>query len=247
MSHEFELRKEIELAATPEEVWDAIATGPGIDSWFMGRSEIEPGEGGATSLTMAGHTETSTITEWEPQRRFGHRTEPGEDGTFMAFEYLIEGRVGGGTVLRLVQSGVLGDDWETEYEAMAVGWDMYLHKLAQYLAHFRGRTATPVTAVRPGVDQDRGWDAVRAEFGLGEKAAEGDRIRLAVPGLAPVEGVVDYVALPSFLGVRTEDAMYRFIHSGPQRGNVLVLGHHLFASGQGGEKAWQEWLDALAL
>ena len=32
--------------ATPEEVWQAIATGPGIDSWFMGRNEVEPGEGG---------------------------------------------------------------------------------------------------------------------------------------------------------------------------------------------------------
>ena len=30
----------------------------------------------------------------------------------MAFEYLIEGRDGGSTVLRLVHSGMLGDDWE---------------------------------------------------------------------------------------------------------------------------------------
>lgn len=28
------------------------------------------------------------------------------------------------------QSGMPGGDWETEYEAMKEGWDMYLHKLA---------------------------------------------------------------------------------------------------------------------
>lgn len=38
MAHPLELKHEIEVYA-PEEVWDAIATGPGMDSWFMGRNE----------------------------------------------------------------------------------------------------------------------------------------------------------------------------------------------------------------
>src|SRR4051812_3865815 len=102
MSHEFELTHEIDLAATPEQVWAAIATGPGIDSWFMGRNEVEPREGGAASMTMPGFTASSTVTAWEPPHRFGYRGEPGEDGAFMAAEYLVEGRDGGGTVLRFV-------------------------------------------------------------------------------------------------------------------------------------------------
>ncbi|MFU8854892.1 hypothetical protein ACNAW0_28580 [Micromonospora sp. SL1-18] len=32
--------------------------------------------------------------------------------------------------------------------------------------------------------------------------------------------------------MRTDDALYRFLHSGTERGNVLVLGHHIFAPGQ---------------
>jgi hypothetical protein len=51
-THEFEIRDELTLAATPEQVWDAIATGPGIDSWFMGHTEIEPGKGGTNRLAM---------------------------------------------------------------------------------------------------------------------------------------------------------------------------------------------------
>ena len=54
MAHPFELSYEIEVDASPKEVWEAIATGPGVDSWFMGRNEIEPREGGATRMAFAG-------------------------------------------------------------------------------------------------------------------------------------------------------------------------------------------------
>jgi uncharacterized protein YndB with AHSA1/START domain len=249
MTHEFEVNKEIALDATPEEVWEAIATGPGVDSWFMGRNEIEPRVGGVTRMTMGGQAEESTVTSWEPGRRLAYRTPESPEGTFMAFEYLIEGRDGGGTVLRLVHSGFLGDDWETEYEAMKVGWDMYLHKLAEYLTYFRGRTAKVVSAFRPQVSpSERVWEVLKGQFGLTGPVKEGDRVHFTAAGLPPIEGVVDYVDLPSFLGVRTDDALYRFIHSGPQRGDVLVLGHHVFAETadeKETEQAWQSWLDTL--
>lgn len=43
MGHSFEGIDEIEVPASVEDVWTAIATGPGIDSWFMGRNEVTPG------------------------------------------------------------------------------------------------------------------------------------------------------------------------------------------------------------
>ena len=42
MGHDFETRNEITVDATPEQVWEAIATGPGIDSWFLGRNQVSP-------------------------------------------------------------------------------------------------------------------------------------------------------------------------------------------------------------
>ncbi len=36
---------EIEVLGKPEDVWPAIATGPGISSWFV-PTEFEEGEGG---------------------------------------------------------------------------------------------------------------------------------------------------------------------------------------------------------
>ena len=46
MGHPFEQRKKAEVPAPPDEVWAAIASGPGINSWFMGRSEVQPGANG---------------------------------------------------------------------------------------------------------------------------------------------------------------------------------------------------------
>jgi uncharacterized protein YndB with AHSA1/START domain len=249
MSHEFQLVKEIELAGTPDEVWDAIATGPGLDSWFMGRNEIEPGEGGATSMTMAGMTERSKVTGWEPGRRFAHRSEPGEDGAFMAFEYLIEGRGQGSTVLRIAQSGVLSGDWEAEFEAMQAGWDMYLASLAAYVQHFAGRAGLPVAAFRPGAGEpDHAWPVLLEALGI-DTLEPGAAVRLTPAGLPAVDGVVEAARLPHWFGIRAADATYWFLHSGTSRGNVIVAGHHLFGDqfedAQGAEAAWQQWLAAV--
>ena len=245
MAHEFELRKEITLEATPEEVWEAIATGAGIDGWFMGRNQVEPREGGRTAMTIGGHTEEATVTAWEPPRRFAYRTGGPDGSGFMAFEWLVEGRGDGTCVLRLVQSGMLGDDWETEYDALGKGWEMYLHQLGQYLRYFRGRPVTPVTIFGPGPgDPDRLWPELRRGLGLAGEPAEGDPVRLTPGGIDPIEGVVDYLS-PDVLGVRSEDGLYRFV--GGFNGSVGV-GHHLFAADVDDKEAegvWQAWLDRL--
>jgi uncharacterized protein YndB with AHSA1/START domain len=242
MPHEFELRKQITLDATPEQVWEAIATGPRIDAWFMGRNLVEPREGGRTSMTIGEQTEEGVVTAWEPGRRFAYRGESPDGTTFMAFEWLIEGRDDGTCVLRLVQSGVLGDDWETEYDALGKGWDMYLHQLAQYLGHFRGRPVVPVMVMLPGAgDADHVWSVLSGALGLDRPATEGDKVRLTPEGLAPIEGVVDYVSSET-VGVRTDNGLYRFIRGFD--GSVAV-GHHLYMDDvdtKEAERAWQAWL-----
>ncbi|MEU1879964.1 SRPBCC domain-containing protein [Streptosporangium sp. NPDC020072] len=249
MGHEFEVRRQVELAADPEEVWQAIATGPGVDSWFMGRSRIEPRQGGSTRLTVGGAVEEATITSWEPPGRFAYRTGRGEDGTFMAFEWLVEGRDRGSTVLRLVHEGFLEGDWESEYEAMQSGWDMYLHTLAAYLRHFPGLRGTPVSALKVGAaGPERAWAALTGALGLPATAAVGEPVSVAPEGLAPIEGVLDYADPFSCLGVRTGDALYRFLHSGERRGDAVFLAHHVYSGGAGEQelgRAWQAWLERL--
>jgi uncharacterized protein YndB with AHSA1/START domain len=244
MAHEFEIKNEIEVDATPEEVWEAIATGPGIDAWFMGRNEVEPREGGTVRTVLPGFTFEATVTAWDPPKRFATRSPEGEDGSIHAFEFLIEGRDTGSTVVRWVHSGFLGDNWEAEYDGLKEGDPAYFHKLAQYLTYFRGRTATPVEVYGPNVpDRERAWETLRGGLGLPGPVTVGDRVRLTPGGLPEMEGVVDYLS-PSFLGVRTDDGMYRFIHGFD---GTVVLGHHIFAEGDQAETelAWQSWLSTL--
>jgi uncharacterized protein YndB with AHSA1/START domain len=230
MGREFELRKEVALEATPQRVWEAIATGPGLAAWFM-PMEMDPASG--------------MVTAWEPGKRLAVQTPQAEDGSTQAFEYLIEAREGGTTVLRFVHSGLLGDDWGDEFESMTgEGWDMYLHTLAQYLKHFPGRPATYVEAEAPRSSADASaWPVLLGALGLSGSVAQGDHVQLAPTGLEPIDGIVDYVN-PSFLGVRTSDALYRF-HGRAAIGMSIAVGHHVYRDEIDAEHEaarWQAWL-----
>ncbi|WP_283137476.1 SRPBCC family protein [Rhizohabitans arisaemae] len=245
MGHGFEVDMSAEVDATPEQVWEAISTGPGIDSWFMGRSEVEPKEGGTVRLTFGGYTPSATVTSWEPLKRFAYRSEEDGDGRFIAYDFLIEGR-DGSTFLRTVTSGFLpGDDWEGEYESMKMGGEMYFRTLVEYVNRFPGRVSVPLTVFSAVPD---GWDAVRPRIvralGLAGTAAVGDPARVAVPGLPAAEGVV-YVSNPQTLGVRTDDALYRFVGG---FGGSLILMHELFGDADPveAERSWRSWLETLA-
>jgi uncharacterized protein YndB with AHSA1/START domain len=244
MPRPFEVRKEIEIEATPDQIWEAIATGHGIDGWYVGSgNSVEPREGGRVRLVFGEEAGESTVTVWDPPRKLAYRdSEAAPDGSLHAFEYVIEAR-GGRAVVRLVHSGFLGDDWEAEYEALNEGDFMYLHLMAQYVTHFRGRSATVVTVWRANEpDRDRVLAAFRKGLGLPPTATEGHPVRVAPEGLPPIEGVLDFVA-PRIVGVRTDDALYRFLH-GHQ--NVAYLGHHIYREDldeQALRQGWQAWLD----
>jgi uncharacterized protein YndB with AHSA1/START domain len=243
MGHRFELPQDAVVDASIERVWDAIATGPGWDSWFMGRNEIEQREGGTVSFSIGDWTATSTLETFDPPRRFVSQGAPAPDGSFHRFDYRLEEGAPGRTEIRYVHSGMLGDDWEAEYEGMSEGDPMYFRKLLEYVTHFSGRYATPIEAVGPnaGEDRDRAMTRFREALGVDPNVAEGDRVRLTPEGLEPIEGVVDHVS-PSFLGVRTDDAMYRFIRGFD---GTMIVGHHVFVDGVDQRRAeddWRAWL-----
>lgn len=245
MTHPFEVREEIEIDATPEQVWDAIATGPGIDSWFLGRSEIEAREGARASWTLFGETSYSTVTNCEPAKHFRYETDKSpDDGSFMAFEYLLEGRDGGSTVLRFVHSGFLaGDGWETEYDALKVGDRMYLMKLAQVLEHFSGQTSSHnMFAVQPEVtDAHQAFAAFHQAAGVAAPVKPGDTARVVIDGLQAEDGIVAFVTEPGFMGVRTDTSLYMFVFGM----GAVVVERHIFSDavdGAASEQAWQAWL-----
>jgi len=242
MVHEFEIARDIEVDAPPDKVWEAVASGRGWDSWFMGRNEIEQREGGRVRWSIGGFTAGSTVTTWDPPNRFVSTGDRMPDGSMHSFDYSIDQREGGGSTIRYVHSGALSGDWEAEYEAMSEGDPMYLAKLAEYVTYFSGRFAVSVDAWGPSVsDRDRMQAMFRQALGLSDDVKVDEAVRLTPDGFEAIEGVVDHVS-PSFLGVRSDDALYRFIASFE---GASMIGHHLFAEGvdrQKAEAAWSSWL-----
>lgn len=249
MPHDFEITDEIILEATPEQVWEAIATGPGVDSWFMGRTRIEPAEGGTNSLDMTdamGFVQKSTITAWEPGKRLAFR-EDSPDGTFTAVEYLLEGRDGSGTSLRFVHNGILGDDWDAEYyEGMKAGDLVYLQQLATYLKYFPRHATRNLFLVGPAVpDNERVWSWFATTLSLTGEISPGAPVRLNVPGLPATDGVVEFVRKPYAVCSRTPTGIHLLIKG---YRDVLVVGYHGFSDDEGEiESAWRSWLASAAV
>ena len=241
MGHQFAQHHEAEVPASPDEVWAAITTGPGIDSWFMGRNEVEAGAGGAVRTVFGEYAPELEITEWDPAHRFAYGSGQAPDGRFIAYEFLIEGRAGS-TVLRTVTSGFLpGDDWADEFEAMRMGGELYFRTLAEYLTYFAGRFAVPVTAFGPpGTSWSRDRSLLCRELGLAEPPEPGDPVRFTGEA-GSAEGAV-YFASAHAIGVRTPDALYRFMRGFAK---PVIAAHHLFAAGaepDQARQAWEAWL-----
>jgi uncharacterized protein YndB with AHSA1/START domain len=126
------MERTYEVTATPEEVWDAIATADGISAWMV-PTQLDPQIGGAVSFDLGGFRSHGIVTDYAPARRFAY-AEPwpvadhmptGEHDlsslTPIATEFLVESASGGTCVIRVVMSAYgSGADWENEFFAAMV-------------------------------------------------------------------------------------------------------------------------------
>jgi uncharacterized protein YndB with AHSA1/START domain len=191
MTDNRKLELEVEVPGTPEQVWDAIATGPGITAWFA-RAEVEERDGGAISFDLGGGIESSgVVIAFEPPHRFVYE-EPLEDDARLASEWLVEARSGGTCIVRLVSS-LFGSsaDWEDELGGMEDGWRSYMQNLRLYLTHFAGQACSPVNVSGDGTGSlDETWAQLTAALGLSD-AAVGERVSASAPGAPRLAGTVE--------------------------------------------------------
>ena len=196
---------EIEVPGTPEQVWQAVATGRGFSCWFV-PTRIEERQGGAVNFEMAPGMETSgVVTTWDPPHTFVTEEKewmPG--GPPIATEIHVQSRAGGTCVVRLVTSLFTSSaDWDDQLEGVEKGWAAFLGILRLYLAHFAGqRCAYTIVMGQPAGSKEGGWAILNKELGLGG-ATLGQRVELAPPGFPPIAGVVERVA-DAQLTLRTE-------------------------------------------
>lgn len=142
-SRRFEI--EIDVAATPESLWNALASGPGLESWFAPEARVTPGVGGEILWSWSEfHRWPQRIEVWEPGRRLCTSypsAVAGPDGTPrpLFLDFRLEGR-GGRTTLRLVHSG-FGPEagFDGEYDGIRRGWPVELASLQLYLERHAGK------------------------------------------------------------------------------------------------------------
>ena len=253
-AHRFEL--EFTVSATPEQVWDSIASADGISAWMV-PTELEAREGGAVRFDMGpdGASE-GTVTAFEPTRRIVYEEDwatlvghAGADVTPLVTEFLVEAQSGGTCVVRVVTSAYgTGADWEHEFWGeMETGWAPMLDRLRIYLTHYAGQRATATTSRATfTVTPVEAIDRVRAALGVG---TAGDHI-----DAAGVDGVVERTIAQHFL-VRIErpvPGLVSCFSHGTDAGAVVNLSAYLYgpdgaAAAERLRPEWQSLLEELAL
>jgi len=179
----------VRVPGTPEDVWEAIATGPGITSWFVPH-ELAGGEGARVRMDFGGgFMDAASVTSWEPPHRLVLR---GDGDRALAYEWLVEARDGGGCVVRLVCTGFgRGEDWDAEYHGMSEGWPLFLENLRLHLTHFRGQQARAVIPSAPVAgSSESAFEAVCAALGVPSDLGVGDVLKTSAPGAPPLSGQV---------------------------------------------------------
>jgi uncharacterized protein YndB with AHSA1/START domain len=180
------VRAEIEVPGSPEEVWQAIATGPGISSWFL-PTEVEERDGGVITTTFGpGMESAATITRWDPPLSYvkeGDGMSP--DSPPVATEWVVEARSGGTCIVRVVHSWFAStDEWDGQWESVAQGWSSFFEILGLKLRYFLGLpcVAFDVTGMARG-SESAAWEALTAPLGLAE-AVEGQEVSANEPTLS---------------------------------------------------------------
>ncbi len=243
---------EIEVPGTPEQVWRAIATGPGISSWFVPHT-VEERTGGAALASFGEAPEMQIpgrVAAWEPPNRI--MFDGGEEADGLAFEWLIEARDGGTCIVRLVNSGFrIGAEWDGEYDGMKDGWQLFLANLRLHLEHFAGRSATAMlpSATWP-TPNEQGWAALAAAFGLAANPTVGDRVDSAGGDAPPLAGTVMDVGprrLALLLDSPAEGTAFLAVEGRGETCDVSVWAYLYGPDGPAlvnrDRPRWQAWLD----
>jgi hypothetical protein len=209
---------EVELPGTPEEVWQAIATGPGISSWFL-PTEVEEQGGKPVAIKLnfgPGMEPRSAVTAWDPPRMYATEADgfiPGSPP--IANEWTVEARGGGICVLRIVQSLFAStDDWDNQLESAKSGLAGFLGILRIYLTHFRGQRSVMMRWTGPVAGTEaEAWETLTEALGV-KGLSVGQRYT-APAGVPAFRGVAEYVTLNPY------DALLRLDKPGP---GVAALG-----------------------
>jgi uncharacterized protein YndB with AHSA1/START domain len=243
---------EVEVPGTPEQVWAAIATGPGISAWFV-PATVEERLGGKLACTFGpGMDSVAKITGWDPPRRLTAESEGWMPGAPpMATEWSVTAKAGGTCIVRVVHSLFAStDDWDNQLEATEGGWPTFFAVLRLYLAHHAGQPSAIVQVMQPAAGTiDETWSQLARPLGLADKGV-GQAVRSGA-GAPPLAGTVERVSVAdgrSSLVRLTEPSPGAAVIGAYSCGGVMAMvslylwGPGAAATAQRERGAWEAWL-----
>ena len=251
------IQMEVEVPGTPEQVWQAIATGPGVSSWFV-PTRIEEREGGTIRCSFGPGPEmegVSTVTAWEPPHRFAAESQDlGPDAPPIATEWTVEARSGDHCVVRLVQSlFASSDDWDNQLDGQETGWAAWFRILQMYLTHFPGQPGVSfrLAAFVPASETSEAaaWETLIGPLGLAEAGA--GRRWSTRGGATPLAGSIERLDDARHMAdLRLDEPApglaFLFSHSMGERIYVamtfFLYGDGAAAAAERFEPLWQAWM-----
>jgi uncharacterized protein YndB with AHSA1/START domain len=182
---------EVEVPGTPEQVWQAIATGPGVAAWFV-PTEVDGRIGGTVTHHFGGGMDSdSTITEWDAPHRFAADGSWGPNAPTIATEWIVEARGGGTCMVRVVHSLFAEtDDWDDQLTGVESGWPSFFRILRLFLEHFPGQPSSQIQLMAMPAASGA-WEKLAGALNLAG-AAPGER-RNAGDSAPPLSGIVESV------------------------------------------------------
>lgn len=227
-----QVKAEIEIDATPEAVWQAIASMQGMKAWFMGMEcDFEGKVGGKVTTKMGGQViGQADIEAWDPPHKLVTRNpDPFGPGTpAMGYEWTIEAKDGGKCVLRMVQT-LFSDDgsWDGQVGDTTEGWPAFFHVLRNYVERHSEQESGLAMAMGPAASNDRddAFAKLTDAMGLGD-LTEGATVSCNAEGAPAFSGTVEAVA-----GGRAKRVMIRLEQPCPGTGwiGVAPMGGNLTA------------------
>ncbi|CAN5129352.1 hypothetical protein BH09PSE6_BH09PSE6_04300 [soil metagenome] len=245
---------ELEVPGTPEEVWRAIATGPGISSWFV-PTTVECDDRAPVAVTSTfgpGLQVRSDVTQWNPTRQFAVQGQSWGGAPPIAIEWNIEARSGDVCVVRVVNSLFAStDEWDDQLEGAASAWLGFFRTLSIYLTHFPGQRSALLQFVVPVPGSEaQAWDTLTAALGV-EGLLVGDA--WAAPAGAPaLKGVAEYMSRDPYDAlIRLDEPAAGVAALGAfELGGQSMVAFNLYQYGDLAQvraeqltPAWQAWID----
>jgi uncharacterized protein YndB with AHSA1/START domain len=244
---------EVEVPGTPEEVWRAIATGPGISSWFV-PTEFEERDGKPIAVKLnfgPGMEARSAVTAWDPPRMFAAESSGWTpDSPPIATEWSVEARGGGICVVRVVHSLFAStDDWDNQLEGSESGWPGFFRILRIYLTHFPGQRSAMMQWIAPAPGTvGEAWETLTAALGL--RGVSAGQRWTAPSGVPALSGVLEHVSQSPC------NALLRLDKPGPGvaslgavnfGGSMVTLNFYLYGEQAAGTVAdekpsWEAWI-----